>query len=101
MLRAERGQPPILTRVTPHTFRRTYITVMLAAGFDLPYVQDQVGHADPTTTLAVYAKVIRRPDRDAMRTEMRALLGEDRWETDGAVPGAAQHRDLEVRGTQG
>jgi integrase len=99
VLRAERGQPPILTRVTPHTFRRTYTTVMLAAGFDLPYVQDQVGHADPTTTLAVYAKVIRRPDRDAMRTEMRALLGEDRSETD-QVPGAAQRRELDVRGTE-
>jgi hypothetical protein len=51
---------------------------MLAAGFDVPYVQDQVGHADPTTTLAIYARVIRRADRDALRAELRALLGEDR-----------------------
>ena len=50
---------------------------MLAAGFDVPYVQDQVGHLDPTTTLAIYAKVIRRPDRDSLRAEMRALLGEE------------------------
>lgn len=50
---------------------------MLAAGFDLPYVQDQVGHSHPTTTLAIYARVIRRSDRDAMRAEMRTLLGED------------------------
>jgi integrase len=77
-LRAARDEPPIRARVTPHTFRRTYITVMLAAGFDLPYVQDQVGHLHPSTTLAIYAKVIRRPDRDAVRAEMRALLGEDR-----------------------
>jgi integrase len=49
---------------------------MLAAGFDLPYVQDQVGHAHPATTLAIYAQVIRRLDRDAMRDEMRMLLGE-------------------------
>jgi integrase len=77
-LRAKRHQPDIRAHVTPHTFRRTYITIMLAAGFDLPYVQDQVGHLDPTTTLAIYAKVIRRPDRDAVRAEMRALLGEDR-----------------------
>jgi hypothetical protein len=37
---------------------------MLAAGFDVPYVQDSVGHADPTTALAIYAPVIRRADRD-------------------------------------
>jgi hypothetical protein len=37
---------------------------MLAAGFDVRYVHDQVGHADPTTTLAIYARVIRRADRD-------------------------------------
>ena len=49
---------------------------MLAAGFDLPYVQDQVGHADPTTTLTIYAQVIRRPDRDQLRTEARAFFGE-------------------------
>jgi integrase len=74
-LRAARGEPAIRARVTPHTFRRTYISFMLAAGFDLPYVQDQVGHLHPTTTLAVYAKVIRRPDRDRLRAEIRELLG--------------------------
>jgi hypothetical protein len=30
----------------------------LAAGFDVPYVQDQVAHVDPATTLAIYARVI-------------------------------------------
>ena len=51
---------------------------MLAAGFDLPYVQEQAGHHDPSTTLKVYAQVIRRPDRDNLRADTRALLGEDR-----------------------
>jgi integrase len=77
-LRARSGEPPILAHVTPHTLRRTYISFMLAAGFDLPYVQEQVGHEDPTTTLKIYAQVIRRPDRDNLRADMRALLGEDR-----------------------
>lgn len=49
---------------------------MLAAGFDLPYVQEQVGHQDPSTTLKIYAQVIRAPDLDRLRTEMRDLLGE-------------------------
>jgi integrase len=72
----ECGKPPILADVTPHTLRRTYITFMPAAGYDLPYVQDQVRHRDPTTTLAIYARVIRRPDRDELRSEIRTLLND-------------------------
>jgi integrase len=74
-IRAAQDQPPIRARVTPHTFRRTYITYMIAAGYDLPYVQAQVGHADPSVTLAVYAQVMRRADRDELRAEIRGLLG--------------------------
>ena len=74
-LRLARGQNRIRAHVTPHTFRRTYITFMVAAGYDIPYVQAQVGHKDPTTTLAIYAQVMRRPDRDHLRAEIRALLG--------------------------
>jgi integrase len=74
-LRAGRGEPPIHVHVTPHTFRRMYITFMVAGGYDLPYVQAQVGHVDPTTTLAIYAQVMRRSDRDQLRAEIRDLLG--------------------------
>jgi integrase len=74
-LRALRGEPPIRTHVTPHTLRRSYISYMVAAGYDLPYIQAQVGHRDPTTTLAIYAQVIARPDRDQLRAEIRDLLG--------------------------
>jgi integrase len=74
-LRLARGENRIRAHVTPHTFRRTYITFMVAAGYDIPYVQAQVGHKDPTTTLAIYAQVMRRPGRDQLRAEIRALLG--------------------------
>jgi integrase len=76
-LRGERNEPPIHTHVTPHTLRRTFITFLIAAGFDLPYVQSQVGHVDPTTTLRVYAQVMARRDRDQLRAEIRQLLGLD------------------------
>jgi integrase len=76
-LRLERGEPPIHAHVTPHTFRRSYITFMVAAGYDLPYVQAQVGHADPSTTLSIYAQLIARHDRDQLRAEIRGLLGVD------------------------
>jgi integrase len=74
-LRAGYDAPPIRAHVTPHTFRRTYITFVVAAGFDLPYIQAQVGHVNPTTTLAVYAQMIARADRDQLRAEIRELLG--------------------------
>ena len=75
-IRAAEDRPPIRAHVTPHTFRRTYITYMIAAGYDLPYVQAQVGHADPAVTLAIYAQVMRRADRDELKAEIRGLLGE-------------------------
>ena len=76
-LRAHRGEPAILAHVTPHTLRRSCISFMLAAGYDLPYVQAQVGHEDPTTTLGIYARVIRQPNRDRLRRQMLALLDSD------------------------
>jgi integrase len=84
-LRASRDEPPILVHVTPHTFRRTYITFMVAASYDLPYIQAQVGHLDPSTTLAVYAQIIRRADRDQLRAEIRQLLGVDQEAAKPAV----------------
>ncbi len=91
-IRASRDEPPILVHLTPHTFRRTYITFMVAAGYDLPCIQAQVGHEDPTTTLAIYAQIIRRADRDQLRAEIRQLLGVDNGPSavDWAIGGAAR-----------
>jgi integrase len=74
-LRADRNDPPIRAHVTPHAFRRAYITFMIAAGYDIPYVQAQVGHVDPSTTLGIYAQLMARRDRDELRAEIRELLG--------------------------
>jgi len=38
--RKERGLPPLPVAVTAHTFRRTFVTLMLEAGALLTYVQD-------------------------------------------------------------
>ena len=66
-------------RVTPHTFRRTFITLMLEAGAPVPYVQGQVGHEDATTTLNIYAQVLKRRDRRRHGEAFDALMT-------GAVP---------------
>jgi integrase len=54
---SEAGSEPI-GNVTPHSLRRTFVSLLLAAGADVPKVMAQTGHADPKMTLGVYAKVI-------------------------------------------
>ena len=66
---------------------------MVAAGYDIPYIQAQVGHRDPSTTLSVYAQVLARPDRDELRAEIRQLLGVD---PPPEEPREAAHRRPEI-----
>ena len=63
-LLAARGLPP-LPNTTPHTLRRTYISIaLLANNFDVKWVMDQVGHADSEMTMDVYAQLQHRAKRD-------------------------------------
>ena len=56
--------PSMPEKVTPHTLRRTYISLLLAGGADVPWVMAQVGHTDPKVTLQIYAQVIQSRQRD-------------------------------------
>ena len=54
-----------LPHITPHTLRRTYISVLLlASGGDVEYVMSQVGHADAETTMRIYSQLLKRAKRD-------------------------------------
>jgi len=44
-----------LPAVTPHSARHAYVSVLQAAGIEVATVAKIVGHANPTTTLAVYS----------------------------------------------
>jgi hypothetical protein len=58
-----RGLPP-LPHTTPHSLRRTYVSIaLLANNFDVKWVMGQVGHADSKMTLDVYAQLEQRVDR--------------------------------------
>ena len=70
----DRGVPEIL-ECTPHTLRRTYISLLLAAGCDPAYVQQQVGHTDPTLTLRIYQQLLKRKRREEYRERVNELLG--------------------------
>lgn len=70
----ERGIPEI-GHCTPHTLRRTYISLLLAAGCDPAYVMAQVGHTDPTLTLRIYQQLLKRRRREEYRERVNELLG--------------------------
>ena len=72
-IRTERGIAP-LPKITPHALRRTYTSLMLEAGAPLPYVMDQVGHADSKTTLEIYAQVQKRISRKDVHAAFDRLL---------------------------
>jgi hypothetical protein len=56
---------PALPNTTPHSLRRTYISIaLLANNFDVVWVMKQVGHADSKMTLEVYAKLQQRARRE-------------------------------------
>jgi integrase len=67
--------------LTPHSLRRTYISLLLAKGDEVPYVMQQVGHTDPKVTLGIYAKVMLR--RDGERDRLIALADGVDWAQTG------------------
>jgi len=59
-----KGLPP-LPHTSPHTLRRTYISIALvASSFDVKWVMAQVGHSDSRTTMDVYTQFEQRAKRD-------------------------------------
>lgn len=75
-LRSAQGLAPMPARVTPHTFRRTFITLSFQAGKDLVFVQSQAGHADWKTTLEIYTQQSGRSIDPRIRELLDGFLGE-------------------------
>ena len=91
---SELGLPP-LQHITPHSLRRTYISIeLLASEFDLKWVMAQVGHADSKMTLDVYNQLQQRVKRehgasfDRLIRDARAQLYGDKQEPQAPQPPA-------------
>lgn len=48
-----------------HDLRRVNATTLVAEGIDVKTAQTRLGHADPRTTLSIYARAVPKADRDA------------------------------------
>ena len=73
-IRVAAGGSPLPRGITPHALRCTYISLLLESGHPLPYVMAQVGHADESTTLQIYARVLKRRPREAQHAAFDALI---------------------------
>ena len=93
---------PELPNTTPHTLRRTYISIaLLANNFDVLWVMRQVGHADSKMTMDVYAQLQQRAERshgeafDALvRRARERLYGTVEGRNDDRYPGAGGLEDV-------
>jgi integrase len=66
-----------LPTLSPHSLRRTCISLPLFAGHPVPYVMSQVGHTDPKVTLGLYAQVLACREPGTVETVTR-LVGHGR-----------------------
>jgi hypothetical protein len=58
----------------PNRHRRSQRFVRAVTFRSVPYVQAQVGHEDATTTLKIYAQVLKRRDRTSHGQAFDALM---------------------------
>jgi integrase len=75
---AKRGLPPLPEGITPHSLRRTFVSVLYALGEDPGVVMDEMGHADPALALRVYRQAMRRgeDEKAALRHPCQPKMAE-------------------------
>jgi integrase len=69
---AKEGRPPLPGKLTPHSLRRTFCSLLYALGEDPGVVMDEMGHTDPALALRVYRQAMRRGEDE--KAALRALV---------------------------
>jgi integrase len=68
---AKHDLAPLPERITPHSLRRTFASVLYAFGEDSGIVMDEMGRTIPGLALRVYRQSMRRGEDE---THLRALI---------------------------
>lgn len=66
------GLPPLPDKLTPHSLRRTFASVLYALNVDAGTVADEMGHTDPALAFRVYRHAMRRDEGE--NAALRALV---------------------------
>lgn len=69
---AKRDLAPLPERITPHSLRRTFASVLYALGEDPGIVMDEMGHTNPGLALRVYRQSMRRGEDE--KVQLSALI---------------------------
>ena len=68
------GKKPRIEKIHPHMFRHTFVSILLSnPNIGVATVAAEAGHAQPSTTLAIYTQVYDRR-RDEIRKQMSKEL---------------------------
>jgi integrase len=75
------GLAPLPAKLTPHSLRRTFCSLLYALGEDPGTVMDEMGHTDPALALRVYRQSMRRGEDE--KAQLRALVEGADWANTG------------------
>lgn len=67
-----RELPRLADRLTPHSLRRTFVSLLAALNEPVPDTMREAGHTSPQVTLGIYAQVMSRAEGE--RERLRALV---------------------------
>jgi hypothetical protein len=60
-----------------HDLRHTYASLLIEQGENLKYIQNQLGHSNPTVTLNVYAHLMNQTNQESACRLENTVLGKD------------------------
>lgn len=64
------GVPLAIEPFTAHYLRHTHATNLFYAGYDLLYVQQQLGHTRPETTMNIYTHFVKEKIKETSQNWM-------------------------------
>jgi site-specific recombinase XerD len=74
MIRVAAARAEISKRITWHTFRHTFSTLLIANGEDIKVVQELMRHGTARITVEIYSQAITKIKRRAQTRVVRMIM---------------------------